>query len=131
MQATTVSSDNITITSLMVDQAKRALTYAAYHWSPETLEAHAHHYGLRIYTPSGEPTTVGHNLTVQFDHHWAGGCNRIEQYEEALREWNSKVIDQLRSPFYQFFMDMVERNVPEEIIYWAKTYIFLRSNRFI
>ena len=131
MQSTSSSSDNITISNQMVEQSKRALSYAAYNWSPETLEIHAHHYGLKIYAPSGEPTLIGHNLTVQFDHHWAGGCNRLEQYEEALSEWKTKLNDQLRSPFYQYFLDLIEQRIPEEIIYWTKTYNFLRSNHFI
>jgi hypothetical protein len=109
-------------------EALEALHYAAANWHPMSLKERLALEGITVTIPDGEPTIINHNLNVQFDHHWAGGCNRLEMLDDSLRKWNSRVWDDIRYPFLVYFKTKIEENIEKEIDYWSgSVYTFLKN----
>jgi hypothetical protein len=115
----------------MMQNVKQALFYAADRWNVESLQERLALEGVIVNIPTKKPTLVGHNLNVQYDHHWAGGCNRIEMYEDALREWETTVWIEVRKQFIEYFESKIDNNNQEEIEYWTSVYNFLRLKRYL
>lgn len=40
-----------------------------------------------------EPTLIGHNVNLNYEHHWCGGINRVDLYEERRIEFENKVYE--------------------------------------
>jgi hypothetical protein len=112
----------------ITQKALEALHYAAANWHPMSLKDRLALEGATVSIPDGEPTIIGHNTNLQYDHHWAGGCNRLEMLDDALRKWNSRVWDDVRYPFLLYFKTKIEEKNEVWIDFWGDSvYTFLRN----
>jgi hypothetical protein len=113
-----------------MDTALVAINYGGKNWKLESLQERLGFEKIYV-NIAPEPTIVGHNLYVQFDHHWGGGCDRIEKYESARDDWERETRETVRKPFISHFSEKVAAGDEDELEYWKGVYKFLREKGFL
>ena len=107
------TNNNIINEKDIIIKCSSAISYATQHWGLESLKTYLAHQGVGI---SPEPTTVGHNIAIDYDNMWWGNYDRIEMYSNLREEWEKEIKDL----FYQ--TEKRTLNEPDNIKFWYQVY---------